>query len=210
VRRTKSNKVIEAGNNRAIVRGSATNNDGSAKVGYTAPSVQGQAEVIGAILRWEGVQAIKRVISRNEITQVVISPLDIPSAIAKGMPKETNLVDEIGKATTLRAARSRPDTRVEYAAPRNEIKAMISEIWEKLLGIEKIGVQDDFFTLGGDSVLSIQVISRLREVFPVDMSPAMLFERPTIAELSNALIEQLAQKGDVETLDQFEVDASYN
>jgi Beta-ketoacyl synthase, C-terminal domain len=114
--------VIEAGNNRAIVRGSATNNDGSAKVGYTAPSVQGQAEVIGAILRWEGVQAIKRVISRNEITQVVISPLDIPSAIAKGMPKETNLVDEIGKATTLRAARSRPDTRVEYAAPRNEIK----------------------------------------------------------------------------------------
>jgi acyl carrier protein len=87
---------------------------------------------------------------------------------------------------------------------------MISEIWEKLLGIEKIGVRDDFFTLGGDSVLGIQVISRLREVFPVDMSPAMLFERPTIAELSNALIEQLAQKGDVETLDQFEVDASYN
>jgi Phosphopantetheine attachment site len=40
---------------------------------------------------------------------------------------------------------------------------MIFEIWEKLLGIEKIGVRDDFFTPGGDSVLGIQVISRLRE-----------------------------------------------
>jgi acyl carrier protein len=164
----------------------------------------------GAILTWEGVEAFKRVISRKEISQVVVSPLDIPSVIAKWMPKETNLVEEIGKAQPLRAAHSRPNTGVEYVAPRNEIEAMIEEIWEKLLGIEKIGVQDDFFALGGDSLLGIQVISRLREVFPVDMSPAMLFERPTIAELSNELVEQLAQKVDVESLDQLEVDASYN
>jgi polyketide synthase PksJ len=158
----------------------------------------------GAILTWEGVEAFKRVISRKEITQVVVSPMDIPSVIAKWMPKETNLVEEIGKAQPLRASHGRPNTGVEYVAPRNEIEAMIAEIWERLLGIEKIGVQDDFFALGGDSLLGIQVISRLREVFPVDMSPAMLFERPTIAELSNELVEQLAQKVDVESLDQLE------
>lgn len=164
----------------------------------------------GAILTWEGIEAFKRVLSRNEITQVVVSPMDIPSVIAKWMPKETNLVETIGKAQLLRAAHGRPDTGVEYVEPRNEIEAMIGEIWEKMLGIEKIGVQDDFFALGGDSLLGIQVISRLREVFPVDLSPAMLFERPTIAELSNELVEQLAQKVDVESLDQLEADAASN
>lgn len=51
-------------------------------------------------------EAFKRVISRNQITQVVVSPLDIPSAIAKSVPKETSLVDEIGKTRMLRAAHS--------------------------------------------------------------------------------------------------------
>ncbi|MEN8444208.1 MAG: beta-ketoacyl synthase N-terminal-like domain-containing protein, partial [Cyanobacteria bacterium J06555_13] len=61
---------------------------------------------------------------------------------------------------------SRPRLSIAYVAPRNEVEETISTIWQDLLGLEKVGVNDSFFDLGGHSLLAIQVISRLREAFP--------------------------------------------
>jgi acyl carrier protein len=165
----------------------------------------------GAILSDEGVEAFKRVMAHDEITQVIVSPLDVPSVIAKWSPKDSTLVEEIGKAQLLRPAHGRPDTGVEYVEPRNEIEAMVGEVWEKLLGIDRIGVQDDFFILGGDSLLGIQVVSRLREIFPIEMSPAMLFELPTIAQISATVAELLAESVGSELLSELDtMDAASN
>jgi acyl transferase domain-containing protein/acyl carrier protein len=147
----------------------------------------------GAILSDEGVEAFRLLMAHGDLTQVIVSPLDVPSIIAKWSPKGSNLVEEIGKAQLLKPAHARPDTGVEYVGPRNEIEVMVAEIWEKMLGIDRIGVQDDFFVLGGDSLLGIQVVSRLREIFPIEMSPAMLFECPTIAQISATVAELLAE-----------------
>jgi non-ribosomal peptide synthase protein (TIGR01720 family) len=72
-----------------------------------------------------------------------------------------------------------------YAAPRTATESTIAAIWGVVLGIDKVGIHDHFFELGGDSILSIQVISRCRQA-GLNLSPRDLFKRPTIAQLAEA------------------------
>ncbi|MEU3416684.1 phosphopantetheine-binding protein, partial [Streptomyces sp. NPDC006658] len=58
-------------------------------------------------------------------------------------------------------------------------------MWAELLGVERVGVDDNFFMLGGDSILSIQVVSRARAA-GLALTPRDLFRHPTVAELAAA------------------------
>ena len=81
----------------------------------------------------------------------------------------------------------RPDLSTTYVAPRNKIEQQIADIWQELLGIEKIGIYDDFFEFGGHSLLATQVTSRLREMFQVQISLEEIFDAKTIAEISQKI-----------------------
>ncbi|MFI0776430.1 non-ribosomal peptide synthase/polyketide synthase [Streptomyces sp. NPDC021212] len=72
---------------------------------------------------------------------------------------------------------------VEYVAPRTDTERILAEIMSPLLGRERIGVEDNFFMLGGDSILSIQVASRARQA-GLSVTPRELFRHPTIASLA--------------------------
>ncbi|MEU4805248.1 non-ribosomal peptide synthase/polyketide synthase [Actinosynnema sp. NPDC023587] len=72
-----------------------------------------------------------------------------------------------------------------YVAPRTEAERLVAGVWEDVLGLARVGAEDNFFALGGDSILSIRVASRLRESF--DLSPRTLFDHPTVAGLAAAL-----------------------
>lgn len=80
----------------------------------------------------------------------------------------------------------------EVVAPRNEIEQTLADIWSELLGLNAVSVHDDFFEVGGDSIISIQVMSRARQA-GVLLQPADFAAYSTIAELANAAkpIEQL-------------------
>ncbi|SDO60984.1 non-ribosomal peptide synthetase [Lentzea jiangxiensis] len=84
--------------------------------------------------------------------------------------------------------------RTEHVAPRTDVEREVAAIWSEVLGVPGIGVRDDFFELGGDSILSIRVISRLRAAFDVEMSPRALFSHPTVAGIA-ALVAESAQAG---------------
>lgn len=87
-----------------------------------------------------------------------------------------------------------------YVAPRNETEAKLAEIWAETLKIERVGIHDNFFSLGGDSILSIQMASRARRV-GLDLAPRQIFQRQTIAELALATKSAgsvLAEQGIVE------------
>ncbi|MGH3874774.1 MAG: amino acid adenylation domain-containing protein [Pseudonocardiaceae bacterium] len=71
-----------------------------------------------------------------------------------------------------------------YVAPRTGPEQIVTQVWAEVLGIERVGVHDNFFALGGDSILSIRVISRLRAALGVDLSPRALFSSPTVAGLA--------------------------
>ncbi len=74
-----------------------------------------------------------------------------------------------------------------YVEPRNETEQVIADAWAEVLGVQRVGAEDNFFALGGDSILSIRVISKLREAFDVHLSPRAVFRNPTVAGLAAAL-----------------------
>jgi acyl carrier protein len=63
----------------------------------------------------------------------------------------------------------------------------VAQIWQALLGCETVGIHDNFFELGGHSLMAIQLVSRLRDSFHKDVTTNLIFEAPTIAELSRAI-----------------------
>ena len=71
-----------------------------------------------------------------------------------------------------------------YQAPRNETETTVAEIWSEVLGRESISVEDNFFSVGGHSLLATQVISRVRQRFEIELPLRVMFESPTIAQLS--------------------------
>jgi amino acid adenylation domain-containing protein len=80
--------------------------------------------------------------------------------------------------------------------PRTAIEELVCGIWVEVLGVEQVGVADDFFELGGHSLLATQVMSRVREVFGVEVPLSRLFEVPTVAGLSIAIVQCQAEQSE--------------
>jgi amino acid adenylation domain-containing protein len=80
-----------------------------------------------------------------------------------------------------------PALHATYAAPRTPIEAALAGIWAMVLGLERVGVNDSFFRLGGDSLLATQLLLRIREVTHVDVDFRSFFETPTIAEIARLI-----------------------
>ena len=77
----------------------------------------------------------------------------------------------------------RPKLEVAYVPPRNPTEELLARIWAQVLGIDKVGVYDNFFDLGGASIQSLQVITKANEA-GLRLTPELLFEHQTIAELA--------------------------
>jgi non-ribosomal peptide synthase protein (TIGR01720 family) len=136
------------------------------------------------LLSSEGVNAFKRILSRNKLPQIIVSTKDLHAAIERANTiKQTRILEELEKARAHKPAHPRPELHTAYVAPRNEIERSIAQIWQSVLGIESVGIYDNFFELGGDSVLAIQVIAKF-SVIGVQITPAQLFQYQTIAELA--------------------------
>lgn len=82
-------------------------------------------------------------------------------------------------------------SNTEYLAPRNEIEQEIASIWQAVLNIEKIGVHDSFIALGGESLMAIQITTRINETFEIKVPLTIIFELQTIASISSYIEELL-------------------
>jgi acyl carrier protein len=83
--------------------------------------------------------------------------------------------------------RTRPDLDSTFVAPRTETESLIAKIWSQILGVEQVGVYDNFFDLGGHSLMATQILSRLRNVANVEIPLRAMYENPTIANLAEAV-----------------------
>ncbi|NEQ65236.1 MAG: amino acid adenylation domain-containing protein, partial [Symploca sp. SIO2D2] len=77
----------------------------------------------------------------------------------------------------------------EYVAPETETQKALAQIWQEVLGVEKVGINDNFFDLGGHSLMATQVVSRVRQTLAMEIAVSTLFENPTIAQLAEILVE---------------------
>ena len=81
---------------------------------------------------------------------------------------------------------ARPELGQEYVAPRSEAERTLAAIWCEALGVERVGVNDDFFELGGDSVLGLRIVAKANEA-GLPMVGRQIFEHHTIAALAAAV-----------------------
>jgi len=75
------------------------------------------------------------------------------------------------------------------------LQEVLLTVWAGILHIEKIGIQDNIFELGGDSIAATQIISRLRDMFRMDIPASILFDAPTIEELAHYMIANEKRPG---------------
>jgi amino acid adenylation domain-containing protein len=78
----------------------------------------------------------------------------------------------------------RPELEAAYIVPQTEVEKTIASVWQKALNIEKIGIHDNFFEIGGHSLLLVMVHSQLQEIFKTELSTLDLFRYPTISSLA--------------------------
>jgi acyl transferase domain-containing protein/acyl carrier protein len=147
----------------------------------------------------EGIGAVMRILRLEPLSQIIVSKADLQPRIDQWIKleflrqPEKRLEDHI-------VLHQRPALESIYVAPTNEVEARIAKIWQLLLGINEIGINDSLFDLGGDSLLAIQVISRIREEFGIDLPLRLVFDSPTVAELAISVVHKKAEEADDQML----------
>ena len=110
---------------------------------------------------------------------------DTDEEATKEISREEGAITVVDEEKNVQARYPRPSLETPYVAPRNAIEQSLVEIWQEVLGVEIIGTQDNFFDLGGDSLLLLRILDRARDV-GIQILPKQLFDYQTIIELAEA------------------------
>ncbi|MBE9170905.1 SDR family NAD(P)-dependent oxidoreductase [Pleurocapsales cyanobacterium LEGE 06147] len=144
----------------------------------------------------EGGEALNYVLS-STVPQVFVSPQTLHYRLENIHEQFANLLQSPEKYLP-KSTHQRPNLRTPYIAPSSDIERKITGIYQELLGVELVGINDNFFDLGGNSLIGIQLISRLRQELQVEISINYLFQSPSVAEL--ALVVEEIFIGELEEL----------
>jgi aminoglycoside N3'-acetyltransferase/NAD(P)-dependent dehydrogenase (short-subunit alcohol dehydrogenase family) len=174
-----------------------------------------------AITPEEGMEAFQRVLSLDPLPQIVVSTGDlqtridqwikleslrdheysttIATSVAHIRPHLQNAYvppNKLDRNALLQPRGGRPELESSFVAPHDAFERQLIHIWEDLLGWKPIGVQDDFFELGGDSLLAVRLFAQIEKQMGSRLPLVTLFERPTIAHLADCLRRQREEASD--------------
>ncbi|WP_407873315.1 non-ribosomal peptide synthase/polyketide synthase [Paenibacillus melissococcoides] len=91
---------------------------------------------------------------------------------------------KVDRATLAKQQITMPVQQASYAAPRNALEQALADLWQEVLGVERVGIEDDFFEIGGQSLKLIQVIGKIRRKLKLDISLRDAFAYTTVSELA--------------------------
>ncbi|MGC2694591.1 MAG: SDR family NAD(P)-dependent oxidoreductase [Candidatus Angelobacter sp.] len=138
----------------------------------------------------ESWEALRRVISSASPGRIVVSTGNLALRMklwTEGRPHAQSGAAENEIAETLHA---RPILATTYVPPRSELESTVLGVWQQILGLERIGVHDNFFDLGGNSLFGLRMITAVKKSLQIDLPIMALFEGPTIS----ALCQRIEQK----------------
>jgi acyl transferase domain-containing protein len=147
-----------------------------------------------AILPAEGAECFRRIVERQP-RQAVVAVSELKARFDKWINLQTvhpATSQENRSSTAAMASHKRPNLSSQYVAARTETERKTVQVWEQLLGVSPVGIYDKFFELGGHSLLAIQLTSRLRETFEIELPIQRVFEFPTVAQLAESIDRDVA------------------
>lgn len=130
----------------------------------------------------ESVEAFRRVVSQVLSGRIIIATNDLEARFKQWV----NLENQLKKPVT-DTPYTRPELSCPYIAPTGNSEKHLVELWQNLLGFSDIGIHDDFFELGGDSMLAIRLISAIKEKFGRQLPLTLLLDNPTIQQIAGVL-----------------------
>jgi acyl-coenzyme A synthetase/AMP-(fatty) acid ligase/acyl carrier protein len=116
----------------------------------------------------------------------------IPSNFVKLAAPPLGATGKLDRKALPGASKSRPELDTIYITPATPVAEKLTEIWAVILSLDRVGINDNFFDLGGNSLLAARIVSRVNEALGVDLSVRSLFDAPTVAGLT-AVIAGLCQ-----------------
>ncbi|MEO8305905.1 MAG: non-ribosomal peptide synthetase [Betaproteobacteria bacterium] len=150
----------------------------SATVGIAHPSL-GHDVVTGVILRrGESITALEL----RDFALENLPPSKVPTTVVIVGEFPRNALGKVQRAGLADLLREK--MRVEFVAPRDAEEALVAGIFAAVLGVPRAGALDNFFDLGGDSLLGMQVLARVSGESGIAMEPRTLFEAPTVAQFA--------------------------
>jgi acyl-CoA synthetase (AMP-forming)/AMP-acid ligase II len=153
-------------------------------------------DVAAAVVMRPHARATTKAIRRFLIGRVADFKVPRQVLIVSELPKSpTGKVQRVGLAAKLGLA-SRGAVSPTFAAPRTPLEKMLAGLWEEVLQVERVSIHDNFFALGGDSLLVTHVLSHVYEIMHLEIEVSRFFEAPTIAEMAHHL-ETSIQTGQV-------------
>jgi acyl carrier protein len=90
---------------------------------------------------------------------------------------------------------SLPVEALDYVEPNTDTEKIVAGIWAEVLNLDRVGLHDAFFQLGGHSLLGTQIISRIRDIYPFEVPLLVLFKAPTVSKLAREIEELGAAEG---------------
>ncbi|MEP5152392.1 thioesterase domain-containing protein, partial [Planktotalea sp.] len=130
----------------------------------------------------EGVVAFARAMSLG-VPQITVSSLDLTAL------KAQSALDTAQEGES--AGFERPDLDSDYAAPETEVERMLASMWQDLLGVSDVGIDDSFFDLGGHSLIAVRLFAQIKKAYRIDFPISVLFEAPTIRKISDLIEAQI-------------------
>jgi acyl carrier protein len=149
----------------------------------SAAERQLQINLERGILPAEGQEAFARALASGE-PRLIVSSLDVA-----GLARQVEQANARPREDGLKLAR--PELDSEYVEPEDEIEKTLVGFWQELLGVDRVGVRDSFFDLGGHSLIAVRLFAKVKKAFSVEFPISVLFVAPTIercAELVRAKI----------------------
>jgi phthiocerol/phenolphthiocerol synthesis type-I polyketide synthase E len=138
----------------------------------------------------EGTEALRRLLAADLGRQVVVSAVAIDAVIdgANQLTQET-VAEELPSASLVTTLADRSGLG-EFVAPSSRLEEQLVELWADVVGMPQVGVEDDFFELGGNSLVAVQLVSRVRDTLGHKLPIRTLFEAPTVAGMAAAIERQ--------------------
>ena len=146
-----------------------------------------------------GNRAIKK--SKTSALSELLAARRLAFAPAEKSELITNLArnfqsgEQVLAAIRVNKHHTQPAIKSEFVAPRTPTEEVLAGLWAESLALERVGIHDSFFALGGHSLLATQLISKVHRAFQVKLSPRILFESPTVADLAEVIIKNEAKPG---------------